>query len=103
MIAFRNLLDNACKFSDDDVDIEFFIEDNYIKVVISDNGIGIPSDELESIYLPFKRGSNASFIGGYGIGLYLVLKIMEIHDIAFKAYSTIDEGTNVELLLKRTE
>jgi two-component system, OmpR family, sensor histidine kinase ArlS len=100
-IAFKNLIDNACKFSDDDVQIEFFIMDKYIRIFIEDKGIGIPSDELDSIYLPFKRASNARFIGGYGIGLSLVIKILEIHDIVLKAYSTIDEGTRVELILKR--
>jgi signal transduction histidine kinase len=102
-IAFRNLIDNACKFSDDDVNIEFIIMDKYIKTVISDKGIGIPSDELNSIYLPFKRASNARFIGGYGIGLSLVIKILEVHDIALKAYSTVDEGTRIELIFKRPE
>jgi signal transduction histidine kinase len=102
-IAFRNLIDNACKFSDDDVNIEFFILDKYIKIAISDKGIGIPSDEIDSIYLPFRRASNARFIGGYGIGLSIVIKILEIHDIVLKAYSTVDEGTQVELILKRSE
>jgi signal transduction histidine kinase len=102
-IAFRNLIDNACKFSVDDVNIEFFIMAKYIRIFITDKGIGIPSDELDSIYLPFKRASNARFIGGYGIGLALVNKILELHDIALKAFSTIDEGTCVELILKRPE
>ena len=44
---------------------------------------------------PFKRASNVKFIGGFGIGLSLVIKIMEIHDIVLKVYSTIDEGTRL--------
>ena len=100
-IAFRNLIDNACKFSNDDVNIEFFIMDKNIRIIISDKGIGIPSDELDSIYQPFKRASNARFIGGYGIGLALVIKILEMHDIVLKAYSTVDEGTRLELMLSR--
>lgn len=102
-IALKNLINNACKFSDNDVNIKFFIMDKNIKIVISDMGIGIPSNELDSIYLPFKRASNARFIGGYGIGLSLVFKITEIHGIELKAYSTVDEGTRVELILKRPE
>ena len=49
-IAFKNLIDNACKFSNEDVTIEFLIMDKYIKIIISDKGIGIPSNELNSIY-----------------------------------------------------
>ena len=78
-IAFKNLLDNACKFSNEDVSIEFVITDKFIKIIISDKGIGIPSNEMESIYKPFKRASNVKFIGGFGIGLSLVSKIMELH------------------------
>ena len=52
--------------------------DKFIKIVISDKGIGIPPNELDSIYLPFKRASNVKFKGGYGVGLSLVNKIIEL-------------------------
>jgi signal transduction histidine kinase len=77
--------------------------DKYIRIIISDKGVGIPSDELNNIYLPFKRASNARFIGGYGIGLSLVSKILELHDVDLKVYSTVNEGTRFEMLFKRTE
>jgi signal transduction histidine kinase len=86
-IAFKNLIDNACKFSNDDVTIEFLIQDKFIKIDISDQGIGIPSNELESIYLPFRRASNVKFKGGFGVGLSLVNKIIELHDATLKVYS----------------
>jgi signal transduction histidine kinase len=101
-IAFKNLLDNACKFSTDDVNIEFIIIDKYIDIVISDKGIGIPSKELESIYKPFKRASNVKFIGGFGIGLSLASKILELHNVKLKINSTLNQGTRIELLFKRT-
>ena len=100
-IAFKNLIDNACKFSNDDVNIDFFIMDKYIEIVISDKGIGIPSKELESIYRPFKRASNVKFIGGFGIGLSLASKILELHNVELKVNSTVNQGTSIELLLKR--
>jgi signal transduction histidine kinase len=100
-IAFRNLIDNACKFSNDDVTIEFLIMDKYIKIIISDKGIGIPSNELDSIYLPFKRASNVKFKSGFGIGLSLVNKIIELHNAALKVYSTENEGTRFELVFKK--
>jgi two-component system sensor histidine kinase ArlS len=96
-IAFKNLIDNACKFSNEDVCIEFIITEEFINIVISDKGIGIPSNEIESIYKPFKRGSNVKFIGGYGIGLALVTKIMELHSANLKVVSVENEGTRFEL------
>jgi len=100
-IAIKNLLDNACKFSNEDVNVEFLINDKFINIIISDKGVGIPSNELISIYSPFKRASNAKFIGGFGIGLSLVMKIMEIHEATINVFSTENEGTRFELLFKR--
>ena len=80
-IAFKNLLDNACKFSNDEINIEFSITEKLINICISDKGIGIPSYEIESIYQPFKRASNVKYIGGFGVGLSLVAKIMELHNV----------------------
>lgn len=100
-IAFKNLLDNACKFSNDDIEIEFLISDKVIKIIISDKGIGIPSSEVGSIYSPFKRASNVKFYSGYGVGLSLVNKIMELHGAPLKVYSKENEGTRFEILFKR--
>jgi signal transduction histidine kinase len=100
-IAIKNLIENACKFSDNDVIIDFDISVKFIKVTISDKGIGIPPDELGSIYEPFKRASNVKFKGGFGIGLSLVAQIMELHDVDMKVYSAENEGTKFELLFKK--
>lgn len=100
-IAFNNLIDNACKFSNDEVTIEFIMLDKYIKIIISDKGIGIPTNELDSIYLPFKRASNVKFKGGFGIGLSLVNKIIELHNAMLKVFSTENEGTQFELIFNR--
>ena len=102
-IAFKNLIENACKFSTDDVVIEFSITEKLIKISIADNGIGIPSDETDSIFRPFKRASNVKFKSGFGIGLALVAKIAALHHIDLKVDSHQDEGTRFELLFKRLE
>jgi signal transduction histidine kinase len=100
-IAIKNLLDNACKFSNEDVNVDFLITDQLINIIISDKGVGIPSDEIISIYNPFKRASNAKYIGGFGIGLSLVVKILELHNATINVYSTEHQGTRFELFFKR--
>ncbi len=97
-IAFQNLLDNACKFSNDDISVDFEISDKSINVIISDSGIGIPADELETIHRPFSRASNVKFIGGFGIGLSLVSRIMELHGAEMKIRSKVNEGTRIEMI-----
>lgn len=100
-IALTNIIDNACKFSDKDVIIEFFITPENITVAITDEGIGIPEDEIGSISNPFKRASNVKFIGGYGIGLSLVSRILEIHEAKLNIQTSINKGTSFELTFKR--
>jgi signal transduction histidine kinase len=100
VVAFQNLIENACKFSTDDVIIEFDVKSNYIEINISDKGIGIPPNEIEGIYKPFSRASNVRFKSGFGIGLSLVAKIFELHDVEFKVHSTENKGTRFELFFK---
>lgn len=100
-IVFKNLIENACKFSNDDVTIEFIILDKHLKIGVSDKGIGIPDDEIENIYKPFKRASNVKFIGGFGIGLTLVSKILELHKAELKINSAVNEGTYQEIIFRR--
>jgi signal transduction histidine kinase len=99
-IAIKNLLDNACKFSNEDVGVEFIISDKLINIIISDKGIGIPTKEVESVYEPFKRASNVKYIGGFGIGLSLVAKILELHKATLKVDSRENEGTRIEILFR---
>ena len=101
VIVFSNLIDNACKFSKDVVNIIVSIDDRFINVIISDKGMGIPRDELDKIYQPFQRASNVKFIGGFGIGLSLVARILELHNTKSKIYSTINEGTRFELRFEK--
>jgi signal transduction histidine kinase len=100
-IAFKNLIDNACKFSNDDIVIEILIFDKSISISISDKGIGIPPEELEAIYRPFKRGSNVKFKGGFGIGLALVANILELHGAVLKVKSAENAGTQFEIRFKK--
>jgi signal transduction histidine kinase len=96
-IAFQNLIENACKFSDDDVIIQFEILDHLINITISDKGIGIPADEIDNIFKPFKRASNVRYKSGFGIGLALVAKIFELHEVEFAVSSTENKGTIFKL------
>ena len=100
-IVFENLLDNACKFSTGEVIVEFVIDDENITIAISDSGIGIPSGELEKIHNPFTRASNVKYIGGFGIGLSLVNRILELHKAVLSVSSRENEGTNIEIIFKR--
>jgi len=102
-IVFKNLIENACKFSNDDVNVEFQIIEEHIKITISDQGIGIPPEELQRIYTPFGRASNVKFKSGFGIGLSIVSKILALHEVLIATDSQVNEGTRFILLFKKNK
>jgi signal transduction histidine kinase len=98
-VAISNVIDNACKYSEDHkvlVKLQFI--DNHIAVIFEDRGIGISSEDLPRIYEPFYRGKNALTHKGTGIGLPLVNQIMKKHNGRLRIASELNVGTIVTLL-----
>ncbi|MFH2129034.1 MAG: PAS domain S-box protein [bacterium] len=80
--VIRNMLGNAIKFSRQGGRIKLVIrqDDGRLQLTVTDNGIGIPEGELESIFDQFVQGSkNKSGAGGTGLGLSISKKIIEYH------------------------
>lgn len=100
-IAIKNLIDNACKFSTGEVEIKTGISHDNLTLIISDQGIGIPKNEVDTIFKPFKRGTNARYIGGFGIGLSIVAKIIELHHADIQVKSIENEGTSIEITFRK--
>jgi signal transduction histidine kinase len=97
-IALKNLFENACKFSSGDVEVKISMVDKAISVCITDHGVGIPEDQIGNIFDAFNRSTNVKYIGGFGIGLSIVARIMKLHSVEISVTSTINQGTNFELL-----
>lgn len=92
--AFGNLMENACKYSGNQkVDICMKIKGDCIEVTFSDQGIGIPKDELKMIFQPFYRGKNQVKIKGHGLGLSLVEKIISLHKGTIQVESEAGKGS----------
>lgn len=96
-IAFANLLDNGCKFSDNcTIDVFLSVRDN-IRIVFSDKGKGIPGEELGQIFQPFFRGSNVKHIPGHGLGLPLTEKIVHLYNGDISITSSPGKGTAISI------
>jgi signal transduction histidine kinase len=97
--AFLNLMENSCKYSDDNfVSIKVSSDNsNDISLEFADHGIGIHGDEIQNIKKPFYRGSNSRKIKGHGIGLSLVDRIVKIHRGSMNISSELGEGTTITL------
>ncbi|MEK4175182.1 ATP-binding protein [Aeribacillus sp. FSL K6-1305] len=98
-----NLLDNALKYSDEGsvVSIEARAEKNSIVIIVSDDGIGIPEEDLHHIFERFYRvdKSRSRTSGGTGLGLAIVKEIVEAHGGTVYAASEYGKGTNVVITL----
>jgi signal transduction histidine kinase len=93
-VAFTNLIDNGCKFSDDrqsTVAISFHAKNVILR--FSDTGIGISPEDIASIFTPFYRGANKKYAEGNGIGLSLTDKIIHLHQGSLSVASRVTEGT----------
>ncbi len=101
-IAIKNLIDNACKFSSDEVEIDIVTVAEGLSLSIADKGVGIPTQEIEAIFNPFSRGTNVRYIGGFGVGLSIVAKIMELHRAKIHVKSIEKEGTRFEILFPKS-
>jgi signal transduction histidine kinase len=78
--VFENLLSNAVKYSKDGKQVDFSLnfEDNHLKAVIADKGIGIPKAEQHKLFDRFFRAGNVGIIEGSGLGLSIVKKCLEV-------------------------
>ena len=91
-VVFRNLLENAVKYSDDPVHIRVGIEevgDGRVRVEISDHGVGIPKQELGRIFNRFYRAGRdvQRQVSGLGLGLFVVRALLRKHGARIVALS----------------
>ncbi|WP_032121206.1 PAS domain-containing sensor histidine kinase [Clostridium amazonitimonense] len=98
-----NLLSNAIKFTRDggNIRVNVFDENQYIKIVVEDNGIGIPSDKVNMIFDRFVQ-VDKSFTRnheGSGIGLSIVKAFVEMHNGNITVESIYGEGSKFTVIL----
>ena len=98
-----NLLSNAIKFSGPDgrVRVEASHDGQIWRIDVTDDGIGIPADDLGRLFGRFVRASNARMAGlpGTGLGLSVVKAITELHGGRVEVRSTVGHGTTFSVYL----
>lgn len=81
-IVMRNLISNAIKFTNNEkfIQIEMSCDKYFVNWSIRDKGVGVPEDEKELIFEPFRQSSRTkSKAGGTGLGLSISSKIIDAH------------------------
>lgn len=102
--AIENVVRNALRYSPKNalVMINMLIEKNEVlHIDVEDQGPGIPEDELNKIFAPFYRvdASREKKSGGYGLGLSIALKAIQLHNGTITAYNLKDAGLRVRITL----
>ena len=99
-VAFYNLMENACKYSDDHrCNVEIIIINHLIEIRFSDNGYGIPEKDQDHIFELFYRGKNKNLNGGNGVGLSIVKQIISIHHGEIYLKSEVGKGSTFSIWL----
>ena len=99
--VFVNLLTNALKYSNPGHQVSLAVvqRDGQIAVEVSDQGIGIPEEDLPDLFMSFHRCSNVGERPGTGLGLSIVKAATELHRGRLEVHSRLGEGTRFTVLL----
>ena len=99
------LVDNAIKFSPagGNIILEARNEGRTVKISVSDEGIGIPENQINKIFDSFYQidGSSTRKFGGTGMGLSLVKKILSLHNTEIQVNSQEKHGSEFSFLLQK--
>nr|WP_233173194.1 HAMP domain-containing sensor histidine kinase [Flavobacterium sp. ASV13] len=98
-IALYNILDNAIKFSSPaPVDIYAHSKKGKLEIKITDQGPGISDNDKDAIFELFFRSDNTRHIQGQGLGLFITMQILRLHEINLTVDSELEKGTSFNLL-----
>lgn len=92
-IAISNLIENALKYSQEDVIID--INENSIS--ITDKGIGISQENLENIFKKYYRATSNNWNNSLGLGLFIVKSILNVHNFKLEINSKIGNGSTFKI------
>jgi len=105
MVAIKrvvtNMIENAIRYSDGDIEVETAISSDkkYAVVMVNDHGPGIPESELETVFEPFKQGDAARGSEGSGLGLAIIKRIIDMHGGKVKLVNRPEGGLSAQVFL----
>lgn len=98
-IAISNVLKNACVYSDNkQAKVKISTIGDSLVISISNTGKTLTENEQKNLFQPFMRGENSKGTTGFGLGLRIVNRILNLHQSSI-TYSVTDENTNLFQLI----
>lgn len=103
--VFTNLLSNGIKYNREggSVVVEVKEEDKFLRIDVSDTGIGIPEQEIVNIGAEFYRIKREGIAAGSGLGLAITKKILEIHNGRLEIKSKLNQGSTFSVYLPQVK
>jgi PAS domain S-box-containing protein len=102
-MALANLLDNASKYTQEGgkLSINAKLQDNAVALSVQDTGVGIASEDFQKLFMKFSRIPNilSQKVGGNGLGLYWVYKVVELHGGKLEVSSKLNVGTTFTIMI----
>lgn len=102
-MVLENLIDNASKYSPEGKSITVELKEaaGQILIVVADQGVGIAKKDLPQLFQKFSRLDNAlsTLVGGTGLGLYWVKKIVTLHNGTITVESIPNKGSTFTITL----
>ncbi|MDD5063736.1 MAG: ATP-binding protein [Phycisphaerae bacterium] len=103
--VFVNLIDNAIKYTKEGgkIKVQLAQTDDSVVVTVEDDGIGIPTEDVERVFERFYRVDKARSreIGGTGLGLSIAKHIVSAHNGGICIESEVNKGTKVLVTLPK--
>lgn len=99
--AIQNVIDNGCKYSEQAVHVDLSTQpaDGLHVITITDQGVGIPPDDLPHVFEPLYRGQNAGKVDGFGVGLAITQQVIQRHRGTISLTASPTTGTMVRIEL----
>ena len=96
-----NLLDNAVKYSPDGtaIEVEAEAEPDHVRISVSNDGKGIPEEDLPRIFDRYQRGDGDAQVGSVGLGLFIVRSLVQGHGGRVWAENRDEGGTRITFTL----
>lgn len=105
--ALGRIIDNGIKFSRDGakrVEVSASGEDEWVRIAVSDHGVGIPPDQIDHIFDRFRQANRDQLEQqGAGLGLAIAKELIELHGGTITVDSTPSEGSTFTILLPRAD
>ncbi|MGB0936318.1 MAG: two-component system sensor histidine kinase EnvZ [Colwellia sp.] len=99
--AIANLIQNALRYTSGEIEVFTGVDPKkkYAYFIVSDNGDGIPKDDIEKLFQPFTQGDSARGGEGSGLGLAIIKRIIMGHDGKIELKNKEEGGLEAKVYL----